>query len=532
MHGLGRLQHGDDAVQSGQQRRRSSAVLAPPAQGRNPFQGVHTEMPRRYAGKLEETDLVDTMVVRAQRSAPRPAPELTLVAFSSQALVSEVREALLALGYGVRMLDREHRSRLRAMTRSEVVVLLVGDSPAHQKNAHALVYQLPEAPVFVLFESRMPPGQEYLVQQCRDFSIWPCADSELQQRLDRLDVGRQALVPLGRTGPGAERSTTVNMVGESAAFRTCCEQVRKFSRCTAPVLIEGETGTGKDLMARAIHDESERRDRPFVPVNCGTLPDGLFENELFGHEQGAYTGAGKRYRGLIGQAQGGTLFLDEVDALSVRGQVALLRFLEDGRYRPLGGSASRVSDVRVLTASNSNLQMRVKQGAFRSDLFFRLNVLAIALPALRERPDDIELLAEHFMQGYRIRYRCAQRYLDPASLDWMRAYVWPGNIRQLKSVIHRAFLLADGAAVRIPRPTGLAHASTASGRPALPLTLESGFNEAKARWIDEFEKQYLTCLMRETRGNVTRAALRAGKERRALGKLLSKHGIQRGDYTE
>ena len=282
---------------------------------------------------------VGTTAVGAPSAATRIGAELALVCFSSEAFVGCVRNALLASGYCVRLVDQRRRSQLRAMKCPELVVLLVGDSPDYYKNARALLYQLSEVPVFVVFQAGVPEGHEYLIQQCMDFSVWPCTDSELRQRLNRLDAGGRGLTRLAQAGPVAERLAVLNMVGESSLFRECCKQMKKFSGCAAPVLIEGETGTGKDVMARAIHDQSEGRNGPFVPVNCGALPDSLFENEVFGHEQGAYTGAGKRYGGLVGQAQGGTLFLDEVDALSMKGQVALLRFLEDRRYRPLGGTA-------------------------------------------------------------------------------------------------------------------------------------------------------------------------------------------------
>ena len=475
---------------------------------------------------------VETKDVNAPGATADPGAELTLVTFSSQAFGAVVRNELLAQGYCVHAIEENHWARLRNIKSSDVIVLLVGDASAYYKNARSLAYQLSDVRVFVIFQSGIPKGQEYLIQRCTDFSIWPCADSELRQRLDRLNARNQDSPRIVQTAAAAERLANLNMVGQSAVFRACLDKIKKFSRCPAPVLIEGETGTGKELVARAIHYLSERSNHPFVPVNCGTLPDNLFENEIFGHERGAYTDAVKRHAGLVSQAEGGTLFLDEVDALSAKGQVALLRFLEEREYRPLGSTASRAADVRVLAASNSDLQSQFEKGNFRRDLFFRLNILSIGLPPLRERPDDIELLAAHYMKRYRLRYERPDKQLHPASLDWMRMYGWPGNVRELKSVIHREFLLAEGPEVLIRSPVSLDKGGTTGVEALQEMSMDRAFNETKDRLIDLFERQYLSRLMAETGGNVTLAAKRAGKERRALGKLLNKHGIRREDYVK
>ena len=477
-------------------------------------------------------DRVETGVVNAPGATAEAGTELVLVAFSTQAFATVVRNALLALGYCVHVINENHRARLRTIKTSDVIALVVGDASAYYKNAHSLLYELSEARVFVVFQSGVPDGQEYLIQRCTDFSVWPCANSELRQRLDRLNAHNRDSPRIVQTTAVSERLANLNMVGQSDVFRACFEKIKKFSRCPAPVLIEGETGTGKDLIARAIHYLSERNNHPFVPVNCGSLPDSLFENEIFGHERGAYTGAGQRHAGLVRQAEGGTLFLDEVDALSTKGQVALLRFLEEREYRPLGSTAAQAADVRVLAASNSDLQGQVQEGNFRRDLFFRLNILPIYSPPLRERPDDIELLAEHFMKRYRIRYGCPDKQLHPASLDWMRMYGWQGNVRELKSIIHREFLLTEGPEVIIRKPASLDKEGATGVEAIQQMLMDTAFNKAKHRCINLFERKYLSRLMAETGGNVTLAAQRAGKERRALGKLLNKHGIRREDYVK
>ena len=287
------------------------------------------------------------------------------------------------------------------------------------------------------------------------------------------------------------------------------------------MLIKGETGTGKELVARALHYLGARSGGPFVPVNCGALPDHLVENELFGHERGAYTDARSAAPGAIGEAAGGTLFLDEVEALSPKAQAALLRFLQDREYRPLGGRQGRRADTRVIAASNADLWALGQERAFRPDLYFRLDILSLTLPPLRARGGDIAYLAAHFIERYARQYGRPCLTLDPRCRSLIQGYPWPGNVRELENLVHRQVLLNEGEQVFLA-PGG-------AERPAVPppaaSDLAEGFADAKARAIETFERDYLTRLMNETGGNVTQAARRASKERRALGKLLKKHRI-------
>ena len=326
-----------------------------------------------------------------------------------------------------------------------------------------------------------------------------------------------------------EEFASLNLVGRSHTFLQALKLINRIARCDAPVLIQGETGTGKEMAARAIHYLGARRGHPFIPVNCGAIPESLLENELFGHEKGAFTDAKEPQIGLVAQADRGTLFLDEVEMLSAKGQIALLRFLQDTEYKPLGSKHLRKADARVIAASNIDLQTLVKQGDFRWDLLFRLNILVLALPPLRERSGDSELLAHHFICEYSARYNERMKVLHPRTLAWVKSHDWPGNVRELENFIHRAFLISDGAVIL---PDNVDE-SAAQGIFARNSTGPSdvSFNQAKARLIADFERQYLARLMAETDGNVTLAAKRAGKERRALGKLLRKHGIERGRYT-
>ncbi|HEY9132663.1 MAG TPA: sigma-54 dependent transcriptional regulator [Dyella sp.] len=318
------------------------------------------------------------------------------------------------------------------------------------------------------------------------------------------------------------------MLGQSKAFQQMREQLQRYAACDVQVLIEGETGTGKELAAREIHYASARRDRPFVPVNCGALPDNLIENELFGHERGAYTDAKSAQPGLIDHARGGTLFLDEVDSLSSKAQVTLLRFLENNEYRPVGGVA-RVSNARVVAATNSCLDARVEEGLFRRDLQYRLNALHVRLPSLRERHGDVSILAIHFLAqvGQRLN-RPAKRWADDA-LRMLDTHTWPGNVRELENVVLRAYLAAEDEIIDAAHLSGLiipiSVAVLSTPQDAMFDDGDLHYVSAKQSAMCAFERTYLLGLMKRTSGNITAAARLSGTERRQLGKLLKKHGI-------
>ena len=310
------------------------------------------------------------------------------------------------------------------------------------------------------------------------------------------------------------------LVGSSTAFLAALGQIRRVAASEAPVLIEGETGSGKELAARAVHYWGVRNTGPFVPVNCGALPDHLLEAELFGHERGAFTDAKLARRGLVAEANGGTLFLDEVDALSAKAQIALLRFLQDQRYRPVGSSRELGANVRLVAATNQPLADATQQGRFRCDLMYRLKILHLELPPLRKRDGDAEQLAQHFVEKFCAKYRLPPKRFDATAIAWIGQHSWPGNVRELENWVHRALLMADGLTI---------HATPdVSVEPSVPG--EKGldhFQRAKAAAVSRFERDYVLTVMRQTGGNVTRAAQIAGKDRRALGKLIKKYGIDR-----
>lgn len=352
---------------------------------------------------------------------------------------------------------------------------------------------------------------EPTIRNCREFVTWPCGQSELKMRLERC--GRSGS-PISRADVRAAEVGALGLVGRSRCFVDSLITLRRFAECDAAILIKGETGTGKELAARAIHKLSARANGPFVPVCCGALPDTLIEAELFGHTRGAFTDAHQARAGLVEQAQGGTLFLDEVEALSAKAQAALLRFLEGLEYRRVGSGRTHKANLRVIAAGNEDLRSLARDGRFRLDLLYRLDVLSLTLPALRQRTGDADLLVEHFLERFARRYKTGPLTLDARSRHWIVDYNWPGNVRELENIVHRAVVTAKESCV-----------SLSAGVDPEYDGVDEPFGEAKMRAVNAFERGYLETLMQEAQGNVTKAAARAGKERRALGKLLKKHMI-------
>jgi DNA-binding NtrC family response regulator len=328
----------------------------------------------------------------------------------------------------------------------------------------------------------------------------------------------------------AEVFETLGIVGASPAFCRVLSFVARYAACDAPVLVGGETGTGKELVARALHYLSRRAGKPFVPVNCGAVPDSLFENELFGHARGAYTDARSAQQGLVAQAQSGTLLLDEVDALSARAQVALLRFLQDLTYRPVGADRAITADVRVIAACNADLNELVALGAFRRDLLFRLNVATVVIPPLRDRPEDVPRLADFFLARFAAHYGRRRPELGPAVWQALARYAWPGNVRELENVMHRATILSDGSPLH-DLPIGVADAiRQAAPEEGGPNAYDGGLKAARGRCLEGFERRYLQWLLSETGGNVSAAARAAGAERRHLGRMIRRLGLEPRAY--
>jgi DNA-binding NtrC family response regulator len=320
-----------------------------------------------------------------------------------------------------------------------------------------------------------------------------------------------------------------NILGQSPALQQVLDLVRKAARSEANILVLGESGTGKELIARAIHANSKRATQPFVPVDCASLPENLLESELFGHEKGAFTGAVAAKQGLMEAAQRGTLFLDEIGEIPLGLQVKLLRALQERRIRRVGGTKEVEIDIGIVSATNRDLRALANAGKFREDLFYRVNVIDIALPPLRERSGDVELLAKYFVRKYGERGQAKVRGFEPEALMALESYSWPGNVRELQNVIERACALAEGEMItlgELPQhlrtPATVPSKGTASTEPAVRLTLK----EAKERWIGQLEAAYVTDLLKQEGGNVSEAARKAGVDRKTLHRLLNKHALR------
>jgi two-component system response regulator AtoC len=314
-----------------------------------------------------------------------------------------------------------------------------------------------------------------------------------------------------------------NFVGSSPTVQEMLRQVRKVAPTKTSVLVTGESGTGKELVARAIHDLSPRAAMPFVAVNCGAIPAELLESELFGHVRGAFTDASRDKKGLAAEADGGTLFLDEIGELPLALQVKLLRFLEDEQVRRVGDTRSEKVDVRVVAATARDLARAVKDGQFREDLFYRLNVLNVRLPALRERKDDIRALVDHFLAKYRaLRPDAPLSGVAPAALEALRAHRWPGNVRELEHAVERAVVLADGPWLQEEDLPDEVRASPDPGTPgplaASDLSLKRAFRA--------LEEQFIRAALERTGGNRTRAAELLDLSYRALLYKIKEYGIE------
>ena len=316
------------------------------------------------------------------------------------------------------------------------------------------------------------------------------------------------------------------IVGGSEGMQAAQRTISKVAATDATVLVTGESGTGKELMARAIHNLSRRKERRFVPVDCGALCPQILESELFGHVRGAFTGASADKPGLVEAAEQGTLFLDEIGNLDPSPQQKLLRFLECGEYRSLGGVPVRKSDVRVIAATNRDLRQDVYEGRFRMDLFYRLNHVHVHLPPLRERRGDLPLLVEHFLKKTCATLGRPHRDLEPEALEAMTRYPWPGNIRELAHVIQHLVLMAEGPCLgRRDLPEDLREMgpdqTTAGG---------NKYSAARRQAIDAFNTSYVAEALRRNAGNVSLAARQSGLTRQNLQALMKRYRIQSKDY--
>ena len=333
-----------------------------------------------------------------------------------------------------------------------------------------------------------------------------------QKAIERRDLLAEVASFRGRS------ESEATLLGESPAMEQLRREIARVAPTDARVLITGENGTGKELVARSIHRHSERSDSLLVEVNCAAIPEELIESELFGHVRGSFTGATEDRRGKFEEADGATLFLDEVGDMSARTQSKVLRALQEGRFTRVGGSRAISSDARVLSATNKNLAEEIRRGTFREDLFFRLAVVPVSVPPLRERREDIALLARHFLRQASLRFGRKPKSLSAAAVEALVGYRWPGNVRELKNLVERLMILCPSEEIRRENLP----AEIAEGEPAAVLPADAPLRDAR----EDFERRYILASLRRHRGNVSRTADALQIERSNLYRKLRSYGIE------
>jgi len=451
-------------------------------------------------------------------------PPRVLVVDRSQGTRDTVAELLGELAIEVAWATRDHagaqlRGGITAGTPYDVV-LLDADPPPTAASIRELVTV--GGGVRVVLMAAGPDGAGFAARSgAADVVVRPFNAAELAFR-----VGRAALPVEGRADKRRPRKSDV-LIGTGSWIKELYDRIAMVAATDVTVAIFGESGTGKELVARTIHNTSLRHDAPFVVVNCAAIPEALMEDELFGHVRGAFTDATRDREGLLNAAHTGTLFLDEIGELPLPLQAKLLRVLQSQEFRRIGDDQDRRVDVRIITATNRDLDQLVARGAFRQDLYYRINVFPMHMPSLRERPDDIALLVHHFIQKYRGRLGKPIDGISPAALARFASYEFPGNVRELENKVHQAMVVSAGPIIEvddISLPEG-------RGTPG-SVDVSRTFREVKQEMIDAFERSYLTELLRTHHGNLAQAARAAGMDRKNLWALVERHGLDRGQFKK
>jgi DNA-binding NtrC family response regulator len=362
-----------------------------------------------------------------------------------------------------------------------------------------------------------------------DYLLKPFSMAELEVTTQR-SLNHRRLMQENRELQGQLSSikTFTGIVASSPQMQKVLDTIRRVAAGDANILLHGESGTGKELAARAIHEASRRSHRAFVPIDCAAMPENLLESEMFGYEKGAFTGAVNNKRGLLETAAGGTVFMDEIGELPLTMQSKLLRVLQDHQFRRLGGTELLKTDFRLIAATNRNLQEMVKDGTFREDLYYRLNVVTIEIPPLRDRDTAIAPLAQHFLRHF-VEKTGKEVRISHAAMMIMEKYRWPGNVRELMNVIERAVSLTEFNQIT---PLDLPPSMLESVKGEEVRSTEESFQTAKRRAIEDFETQYLSQLLSETGGNVSEAARRSGMKRSAFQRLMARYGLQTVEFRK
>ncbi len=451
------------------------------------------------------------------------APVGLVFVVEDEALVRRaVSRSLTAAGFSVEAFENVE-SALSALEATQPDLLLT-DVMMPGKNGFELLHESqdrwPEVPVVLMTgQATITAAVEAMREGAYDYLVKPVDPQNTLIPAVRRAIEKKRLMARNRflESQLSAVGRVQGLVGDSAAMRQVCSLVSAVASADVTVLILGESGTGKELVARAVHEQSPRAGRPFVDINCAAITESLLESELFGHVKGAFTGATGGRRGLFETASGGTLFLDEVGELATATQARLLRVLQEGLVRPVGSNESRQVDVRVIAATNRRLAEDVESGAFRQDLFYRLNVFSIDLPPLRDRKEDVVPLVEHFLEKHANRLKRPKPRASARFLDALAVHNWPGNVRELENLIERALVLCRGDTVgpeAIPPSLGGALSAPPNGG------FGDGQTQSLAAARDEFVRQYIQRVLAESNGNIAEAARVAGVDPSNFRRLL------------
>lgn len=442
--------------------------------------------------------------------------EKILIVDDNENILEVVRMRLESVGYEVSTAANARNAL--DLVKDAPFDLVITDLKMTERNGIQLMEDIqlvnPEIPVIILTaHGSIENAVEAMKKGAYSYLTKPFNDNDLALHVKKALEKQSLTREIKRLRQDLlEKYHLENIVGKSPVMQLVFEQIIKVAPSPSTVLILGESGTGKEMIAKAIHYNSPRANKPFLAVNCSALPESLLENELFGHIKGAYTGATDDRDGLFMAANGGTLFLDEIADAPLTTQVKLLRALQEREILPVGGHAPRKVDVRLIVATNKDLKKAIEEGTFREDLYYRIHVIPVSLPPLRERKEDIPLLADHFLQKYAILMNREIHGFKPEALQRIMLYEWPGNVRELEHRIEHAVVMA---AENYISPEDL-----------FPSRREEpgGFKTIKAA-REEFEEEYVRNLLRITKGNVSTAAKLAGHQRIALYNLIKKYGI-------
>ena len=392
----------------------------------------------------------------------------------------------------------------------------------------------PNVPVIILTGyPTMASAIEAMRLGAFDFICKPATPDELLMVVNRALENRRLIAENQYLRQHTERKGLFgDIICQSESMQDVLRQVEKVAPTESTVLLIGESGVGKEVVARAIHRNSPRKGRQFVVADCAALAAGVLESELFGHVKGAFTGATASRPGLFEVARGGTLFLDELANIHLETQSKLLRVIENREYKPVGSQSSKSTDARIVAATNCDLEEKVKEGTFRQDLFFRLNVFPIRIPPLRERREDIVPLAKHFLQHFSTISNRAAPHFDDEALEKLKAHSWPGNVRELKNVVEQAVIMAEGPTItdtKVPQQTTLQPGSEAMAVPQTANELNKAKKDARKKAVDKIERSFIIQALQRADGNISRAARETGMQRTYFQVLMKRHGLSQRD---